>query len=327
MLEQGNDVGECFVEGQHVEVGGFHQPTGHAVQEGVRGFMGDHIVRQTGEDDPAGLEAGGVEGTRGKIAEQQGFFQRIVVPSGASAYIENSKVDIPPRQVEATARNIRLRSGPGSDSGVLRTVNLNGTYGVFDMRDRSGSGLWYQLDVNGTKGWVPAVAVRPRFSLPVVHFLAGLYRYQAKRYEDAAREFAQFINVPEVKADNVNLATALQLWGASEMLSKKTAFEVDRKVLERFDESIKQTPYDPAAYNLRALATIGVRQEVTPALRDLERALELDGHNEHARAPVRALTQIANPRTFSPFQEALEDLEEARQDLHRLRSRFAISVP
>lgn len=44
MLEQRDDVGKRFVEGQHIEVGGFHQPTGHAVQEGMRRFMGHDVV-------------------------------------------------------------------------------------------------------------------------------------------------------------------------------------------------------------------------------------------------------------------------------------------
>ena len=44
MLEQSDDVGKGFVEGQHVEVGGFHQPAGHAVQEGMGRFMGHDVV-------------------------------------------------------------------------------------------------------------------------------------------------------------------------------------------------------------------------------------------------------------------------------------------
>src|SRR5882724_11569541 len=44
MLEQRDYVGKRFVEGQHIEVRGFYQPAGHAVQEGMRRFMGHDVV-------------------------------------------------------------------------------------------------------------------------------------------------------------------------------------------------------------------------------------------------------------------------------------------
>ena len=44
MLEQRDDVGKRFVEGQHIAVGRCHQPAGHAVQEGMRRFMGHDFV-------------------------------------------------------------------------------------------------------------------------------------------------------------------------------------------------------------------------------------------------------------------------------------------
>jgi hypothetical protein len=78
----------------------------------------------------------------------------------------------------------------------------------------SRDGLWYQIETPAGTGWVRAVRMRTKFSLPVVHFAAGLYRYQLGRYSDAAREFEQFTRMEGVKEDPASLSTGYQLPGA-----------------------------------------------------------------------------------------------------------------
>ena len=49
VLEQGHDVGERLVEGEHVGVARLVEPAVHAVQQGVGRLVGDDVVRQAGE--------------------------------------------------------------------------------------------------------------------------------------------------------------------------------------------------------------------------------------------------------------------------------------
>jgi tetratricopeptide (TPR) repeat protein len=203
----------------------------------------------------------------------KGWF-KVRLASGRFGYLDNSVVDVPPRAVEASGVQATLSRGPAG--ARVKRVKLDGRYAVLDMRYVSGKGLWYQLDADGTRGWVPASLVRARFSLPIVHFVAGLYRYQFKRYEDARREFAQYVSAPQSAADNPSLAAAYQLFGASVLLGKSTVFEADPATVELFSKAVNATPYDPNAYSLRALSTLALRREADPALADLEQALKLD---------------------------------------------------
>lgn len=210
------------------------------------------------------------------VGMDKGWFE-VRLADGKVGYLDNSVVDVPPRTVEAGRVSTAVLAGPGGKR--VRAVTLDGSYRVLDMRYVTQKGLYYELEVDGRRGWVPATAVRARFSLPVVHFVAGLYRYQFKRYEDARHEFAQYVSAPESLADNPSLATAYQLLGASTLLTKESVFQVDPAVLDQFSKAVSATPYDPAAYSLRALSTLAVRREVGSALADLTQALQLDPAN------------------------------------------------
>ena len=111
----------------------------------------------------------------------QGLVQ-VRTASKRVGYVDNEDVDVPPSTVDGAGVTVGLLSAPGG--ARLKTVTLAGIYRVRDMRYTNG--LWYQLDVDGSPGWVPAGAVKARFSLPIVHFVAGLYRYQFKRYRSRA---------------------------------------------------------------------------------------------------------------------------------------------
>jgi tetratricopeptide (TPR) repeat protein len=208
----------------------------------------------------------------------KGWF-KVRLAAGKFAYVDNSMVDVPPRTVDARV-TIGLATSPAARPGAR--ITLDGSYKVLDMRYIERKGLWYELAVNDTRGWVPASQVRPRFSLPMVHFVAGLYRYQFKRYDDAQREFTQYATAPESAADNASLATAYQLTGASMLLAKSTVFEASPAALDQFSQAIAVTPYDPLAYSLRALSALALRRQAGTALIDLEQALRLDPGNATA---------------------------------------------
>ena len=46
VLEQGDDVGEGFVKGEHVGVRRLDEAAVHSVEHGVRRLVGDDVVRQ-----------------------------------------------------------------------------------------------------------------------------------------------------------------------------------------------------------------------------------------------------------------------------------------
>jgi hypothetical protein len=52
MLEQSHDVGKRFMEGENVGIGPLRETRVQAIEQGVRGLVGDNVMRQTGENDP-----------------------------------------------------------------------------------------------------------------------------------------------------------------------------------------------------------------------------------------------------------------------------------
>ena len=60
MLHQGDDVGERFVQREHVGVGRLVEAAVHAVEDGVRRLVGDDVVRQARVDAAAGHVIAGI---------------------------------------------------------------------------------------------------------------------------------------------------------------------------------------------------------------------------------------------------------------------------
>ena len=79
VLEDGDDVGERLVEGDHVRIARVEHAAMHAVEDRVRHLVRDDVVREAGEDDAAGKLVARV-GRRGvEVAEQQRRLRRRVV--------------------------------------------------------------------------------------------------------------------------------------------------------------------------------------------------------------------------------------------------------
>ena len=72
MLQDRDDVGEAFMEGEHVGVGRHRVVLAQPVQDGMRGLVRDDVVRQRGEHDLSGQVGSGVVVRRGEVPEQQG---------------------------------------------------------------------------------------------------------------------------------------------------------------------------------------------------------------------------------------------------------------
>ncbi len=249
-----------------------------------------------------------------QAVDMVGGWFKVRLDDGGTGFISagiDSALTLPPRTVLANRENINLRAGPGTDHERLRRTDLKGSYPVLDMRYRPGKGLWYRLDIDGRPGWVAAFLVKPRFSVPAVHFLAGLYRYYAGRYDDAASEFQRFIADSGRSANNANLATAYQLLGASRLLSNPA-----NAGYAAFSRAVELTPYDPDAYLLRGVAAFGTRQ-TRAGLKDLDRALVLDKQYRPARSLARSVRTIAHRRD-DVFMEQLTNLPTYKRDVDRV---------
>ena len=279
------------------------------------------VIRARGSKDAPVLRRTSSGELLDVIGMEGGWF-KIQLEDGKTGYVSagiDSALDLPPRQVEADRNNINLRAGPGTDHRILRKTNLKGSYKVLDMRYRQGKGLWYRVDIDGRPAWVAAFLVKPRFSVPAVHFLAGLYRYYAGRHKDAASEFQRFIDQSGESSNNANLATAHQLLGASLLLDNQT-----RRGYEAFSRAIQLTPYDPDAYLLRGVAAFGTHQ--APAgLKDLDSALALDRHYKPARSLAQAVKAIADRRD-DMFMGHLTNLPRYKRDVDEVLQKHKLGL-
>jgi len=221
----------------------------------------------------------------------EGAWFRVRLPGGGAGWVENSQVEVPPAEVDADLRSVNVRAAP-KDGAVLFNTPLRGTYRVLDLRYVEGSGSWYRLDLGGRSGWVAAWLLEPRFSHPAVPFMAGLYRYQRRNFGEAAKAFRAFLRQAGEAENSANRSSAQQFLGAS-LLNERG--QGNPEALQAMDRAVALTPYDPAAYNLRALSRLGERGGFPGTVADVARALELDRLNVRSQTLLTALDHLADP--------------------------------
>ena len=220
-----------------------------------------------------------------------GEWFRVQLPNGGRGYVRSWNVYVPPRQIYPRKElyppvQMELFAEPGSRAQGNPTVQSDTALDVVASRYVSKSGLWYQVKTPDRVGWVRADQVRTHFSVPVVHFAAGLYRYQLGRYPLAAQEFEEYTKSDGVAEDPASLSTAYQLLGASLMAAHSDAGPALAK-------AIAITPFDANARVLRALSTLANSRTAREVLPDLAKALELDPEQSDASNLVAQLLELA----------------------------------
>lgn len=262
----------------------------------------------------------------------KGEWFRVRTRGGATGYVNAWDVYVPPRHVSALGKEA-VRAQPASNAKPIATTGPAASYPVKGSTYIENVGLWYQIETPSGTGWVRAFQMRTQFSLPVVHFATGLYRYQLGRFNDAAREFEQFTRIDGVQEDPASLSTAYQLLGASQLMGVSKS----RKSLENFDlhdraltQAISVTPYDPGAYALRAVATLATKQSVSAALPDVQKALQYDPSNRDARITLdrlRAFSVPGGPAKGDPppqlFREDFMRRPALRHEVEALSGRYS----
>ncbi|MCE9660442.1 MAG: hypothetical protein K8R60_18095 [Burkholderiales bacterium] len=230
---------------------------------------------------PAGVALRAV-GLRGRMFE-------VVLADGRRGEIDIGAIELPPRTVALPA-SVPLKAEPREQSATRATSAGAATAEVANM-SVTANGTWYRVAVPGGEGWVPQWRVRPQYSMPAVLFIAGIYRYQLGKWDEAARAFEQFTQSPGVEGDNLSLSTAYQLLGASRLMAASRASNLPgAKGWEQdYANALRQTPLDADVYTLRGVAQLAVKQDLDAATNDLARALKLDPAHTGARQSLRAL--------------------------------------
>jgi len=136
--------------------------------------------------------------------------------------------------------------------------------------------------------------------------MVGLYHYVAKDFWNAANQFDLFIDrlreddSYSISYDNLNIASAYQFRGSSRLQIGIGSG------LEDFNHAASfLTPYDPAAHNLYALASLVAENKdydnenigISQALKSLQQALELDYKNKRASTLITILSKAAKQKS------------------------------
>jgi hypothetical protein len=237
-------------------------------------------------------------------------------------YINVYHLEVVAPAVHVLSKAVRLRAQPSSNAAVLdvsapagATLETRGVQRAADDR------LWYNVEVRGARGWVPPETVQRDYSFPVVHFIAGVYRYAGKDYGRAIQEFQRFIERGENTEDNVTLATAYQYLAASKVASGGTdGIMAARNAMNDLQQASRQTPYDPSVYVMSSLIRLGTMSDAKGALMDLRRSLDLDSQNPTAITLLTSLSSIAEAhRTDAPLYG--EDPRVFKAEVTSLRDR------
>ena len=115
VLQQRHDVGEAFMEGEHIGIGGIDELAMHAVEQGVRGLVGDDVLRKAGEDHAARQLFAGVVVVGVEVAEQQRDFLGRVVGIGLA---QGVRIDAQLRDVHRIVFRVLLRVADRPPQGL-----------------------------------------------------------------------------------------------------------------------------------------------------------------------------------------------------------------
>jgi alcohol dehydrogenase (cytochrome c) len=251
---------------------------------------------------------------------------KVRAETGREAYLAASDVDLAPRSIEITQDTPVTRIDPaGPDLPVPFLIKV-GSYSVGGMRRVPGKGLWYAIQ-SGDRVWLPATSVHARFSVPAVHFIAGLYALHAHNFRDAVHSFEQFINEASVDETNVTLSVAQRLRGIAALASRFAGAIQDPttpELLAPFKAAADLTPYDPGTLALLALARLAIRSGSDAAVADLTAALDLDHQDPVAKQLLLQLSAVSVPG--SPVAAVL-GLDTVRERLMALKGHEGPMVP
>jgi SH3-like domain-containing protein len=213
-------------------------------------------------------------------------------------------VDASPRQNIATGFQIlprRLavaveevaRGDANERAATLAKLEPQRTYAVLARRVPADGRPWYQIDTGGRRGWVPQSQTTGILDLAAQNFALAAHHTLGGDVRGAERELRRFLMRPESERSSAVTAAALQLLGTMLIRAPAATRPQREAALALLDRSVEETPFDPSALNLRAVARLGVSGG-SATLDDLEAALALDPLNGRTRILAAALKRASD---------------------------------
>jgi tetratricopeptide (TPR) repeat protein len=258
------------------------------------------------------------EGSALKGHEMVRQWLKVERPDGGEAYINLYYVEMfPDRVTFVNRRAVVLRAAAGTGARSLAKVDLDGDYVVLGAARAEHSEPWYRIAVDGREGWVAGRLVERRsYLFPVVHLIAGLFRYARGDFDRAVSELEAFLADAEDE-DNVTRAAARQFLAASRLAGREGRGRGIEAALGDLDRAVDLTPFDPGAYSLRAVVRLGSGRSLDASLADLKQALSLDRNDAGSQGLLGemlsrlhrwGLQPLAPGQDVRPAEELLQDL-------------------
>jgi tetratricopeptide (TPR) repeat protein len=277
------------------------------------------VELRAGPSNDASVVARVPEGTALQGQDMVRQWLKVEHPRGGEAYINLYHLEMfPDRVAFANRRGVNLRSAVGTDAAPLGKVDLDGDYAVLGAARAARAEPWYLIAAAGHEGWVAGRLVERRsYLFPVVHLIAGLFRYARGDFDRAVRELEAFLAGAE-EEDNVTRAVARQFLAASRIAGRGGLGSGLEVALGDLDRAVNLTPFDPAAYRLRAVVRLGSGSNLEASLADLDEALSLDRNDAGSRRLLgeilsvsreQGLQLLAPGEDVRPAERLLQDLD------------------
>lgn len=257
---------------------------------------------------------------RGRNTHEQ--WLEVSVPDGTSAWVNLYYLELFPEIVRVTAATrLRRRQAPGVVAEPAALLDFPAAdYRVLEARRDSVRAPWFLIENNGVRTWVNRFEVSVQCRFPIVHFVAGLYRYGRQDYRGAEREFMTFLK-RGTGDDPVTRATALRFAAASRIANRPTDESKEgRAVAERLlDQSVELTPFDPAAYTARAIVMLGSDDRLNEVFSDLRAASALVPGDPATHALIANLGELSRSGRVSLLLPE-QDPRRVADEVHRLEA-------
>jgi len=214
-----------------------------------------------------------------------------------------------------------LRDGPGQHFNAINKSLVDEKLPVLNIKFDAEGAAWYRLMIDDMEMWIDGEHAQSRFSIPSLHFLAGLYYFRSSNsqykchYQLAANQFSQFIDTTQDSAKNTNLATAHQLFAASLLRSSEACGRDNEKAINAYTAAIDLTPHDTTAYKLRAVSTLGIGKLSQTVVSDLQNALKLDNQDGGTRTTVETLQMAISQGVVTEPAELIQKIDHMHRTL------------
>lgn len=246
--------------------------------------------------------------------------QRRVFVDGKPRADSGAAFQVMPRRVGVVEPEA-VHAEPSERAAVVGRLEPQRVYAAIGRRSVDGQS-WLQVDAGGKRGWIRQVRAPTVHDIAAVSLASAALRFVFANNEAAEIELRRFLARPEGERSNVATAAALQFL-ATTVLRRPSSAQAEREAaLDLLDRAVVETPYDPGALNLRAIARLGLKGGLA-AIEDLEAALAIDPLNGRARILAAALKRASesnNPLVVTQLK--LRDPEFLRR-LESLMARFA----